>query len=218
MEVKKVNNSIIKLISISSESISSTEPFLCDKSISLIGTLKEEYFSFLALANGLYAFESALHVFPATQNDEIDSLDVNLWNSDDLWRVDYGSLAENIFFFAEDIFGCQFCVKDNRIHSFDPETADTEELCDSFEDWARLVLEDYDFLVGFPVAHDWQEQYGGIPYGKRLLPKVPFVGGGEFKIDNLYLLDAVKGMKARANFAKQISSLSDGEKIQIKIQ
>ena len=61
----------------------------------------------LALKNGFYAFELALHVFPAQSCDQHIGLD--LWNSETLWRSAYGEVTNGCGFFAEDIFGGQFC-------------------------------------------------------------------------------------------------------------
>jgi hypothetical protein len=56
-----------------------------------------------------------------------------------------------------------------------------------------------------------------IPIGKRLIPRIPFVLGGKYTIDNLYLLDAATGMNLRADLAKEIINLKDGEKIKFHI-
>lgn len=63
----------------------------------------------------------------------------------------------------------------------------------------------------------WQEQNGQLPVKKRLLPKIPFVVGGEFVLDNLHLVDAVEGMKFRADIASQIKDLPDGAQIKFDI-
>ena len=85
------------------------------------------------------------------------------------------------------------------------------------EEWADAILRDYRVLTGYPLAHQWQELKGAIAPGFRLVPKVPFVTGGKFEIENLYLLDAVTAMRARASFAVQIRDLPDGAKISFKV-
>jgi hypothetical protein len=87
----------------------------------------------------------------------------------------------------------------------------------NFEDWAKHILEKYNYLTGFGLAHEWQTRNGIIPVGQRLLPKVPFVLGGKFTIDNLYLLDSVSGMRLRGDLAQQIKNSPDGTKIKFKI-
>ncbi|RWL48169.1 MAG: SMI1/KNR4 family protein [Mesorhizobium sp.] len=169
----------------------------------------------LASKNGFYAFEAALHVFPSeSKGNEIGLED---WNSKEGWVKDFEGMASNLFFFAEDIFGSQFCISGNGISVFDPETGNCELLCQNIESWAEIILEDFRVLTGFPLAHSWQRMHGKIRPGTRLIPKVPFVAGGEFAVENLFAIDSVAGMKQRANLAKQIRLLPDGAKIQFKI-
>lgn len=120
-------------------------------------------------------------------------------------------------FFAEDVFGGQFCIKDSKVYTFDPETGSLEYLADDIESWVQILLSDYEVLTGYPLAHQWQKQNGQLPAGKRLLPKLPFVLGGEFVLDNLYLADAVEGMRFRADIASQIKDLPDGAQIRFNL-
>ena len=165
--------------------------------------------------NGFYSFESALHVFPADRTDL--ELGLSEWNSRELWISRYGDLADNCFFFAEDIFGGQFCFYDNQVYSFDPETGDKEYLASDLEDWAQLILSDYDYLTGYSLGHGWQERNGQLKQGMRLIPKVPFVAGGEFSTENLYAIGCVQGMQLRGSWARQVHNLPDGAQIEIKI-
>ncbi|HKJ51573.1 MAG TPA: SMI1/KNR4 family protein, partial [Gammaproteobacteria bacterium] len=68
-----------------------------------------------------------------------------------------------------------------------------------------------------PLAHQWQVIHGQLPARKRLVPKIPFVAGGEFSIENLFLIDAVEGMKYRADIAIQIKDLPDGTQVKLNI-
>jgi hypothetical protein len=47
----------------------------------------------------------------------------------------------------------------------------------------------------------------------RLIPKQPFVLGGPFSIENLYLGDAAEGMRLRAEIARQLEHLPDGARV-----
>lgn len=205
-----------KLLSISSLKISEIIPQFDESTKNKLGSLGDDFYNLLTLKNGFYAFESALHFFPATNINQ-SILDVNYWNSENLWVNKYSDSIRDYLFFAEDIFGGQFCIFNERIHTFDPETEETEEIATSFDDWAKCVLDEYNHLTGFELAHEWQLKNGCIPVVKRLLPKVPFVLGGKFTIDNLYLLDSVTGMKVRGDLAQQIKNSPDGTKVTFKI-
>jgi hypothetical protein len=126
-----------KLLSISSERFSDITPQVDASIKSMLGTLNDEFYNLLSMKNGFYAFESALHVFPVT-NDAVPNL--SLWNSSDLWKSEYSSSIKDYLFFAEDIFGIQFCVFKNKIHTFDPETEEIETIAKSFDEWSKCIL------------------------------------------------------------------------------
>lgn len=207
--------SLDKLLSIASASLSEDKPSLVGELRTLAGSLSDDLLRMLGKRNGFYAFEGALHVFPSQSCQQ--EVGLNDWNESTLWRNAYGDLANGCLFFAEDVFGGQFCMKENHVYTFDPETGALDYLADNVEDWAEAIISDYEVLTGYPLAHEWQEQNGKLPAMKRLLPKVPFVAGGEFVLDNLFLVDAVEGMKVRADIANQIKDLPDGAQIELKV-
>jgi len=177
--------------------------------------IANELAELLMQKNGFFAFEAALHVFPwESRGAEVG---LQAWNSPDLWIGEYQGMADGCLFFAEDIFGGQFCVGEGGIYQFDPETGEKTKIASGAEEWADAILRDYRVLTGYPLAHQWQQLHGAIAPGYRLVPKVPFVVGGEFEIENLYLLDAVRAMRLRASFAVQIRDLPDGAKIKFTI-
>jgi hypothetical protein len=139
------------------------------------------------------------------------------WNATDLWRYEYEDLAEGLFFFAEDAFGNQFCLREDGVCSFDVETGECQLIGRSVEDWAHGVLSDYELLTGYPLFHERQVSYGRVPAGSRLLPVVPFVLGGEYSLANLRVAGAVSGMRSRGNLARQIRDLPDGAQIEFKV-
>lgn len=139
------------------------------------------------------------------------------WNSHGLWRNGYGGLAEGCLFFAEDVFGNQFCIRGGHVGSFDAETGQVEALAGGLEEWAGLILDDYDLHTGRPVAHHWQKQHGPLPMGKRLGLKRPLALGGDYGMENLYSVDAIEGMRFKADVARQIKCLPDGTRVQFRI-
>lgn len=172
-----------------------------------------ELMHFLDKCNGAYAFESALHFFSAAQ--DIQEISIAKWNSTEYWRSDYGSLNPSGYFFAEDIFGGQFFINNEGFFSFDPETGEVEKISVTFEHWCKEILDDYDYYTGHSLAHEWQLMHGKIPPGNRLLPKKPFVLGGEYDLENLYISESLKGMKARASIAIQLQKFPDGSTVNI---
>ncbi|MFZ5635877.1 MAG: SMI1/KNR4 family protein [Pseudomonadota bacterium] len=200
-----------KLISIAGGPLSHDQPTLSARTMSLGGMRAKELLELLSKRNGFYAFEGALHVFPVSVLGP--AIGIEQWNDAGLWRGDYPEISEEALFFAEDIFGGQFCIEEDRVFSFDPETGQLEHLADDLDGWAKAILMDYEVLTGHPLAKSWQVENGRLPEGRRLVPITPFVMGGEFSIGNLRACDAVQGMRLRAEIAAKIRDLPDGASV-----
>ena len=177
------------------------------------GAVGSELEELLRRRNGFYAFESALHVFP--WGAETTQLGLASWNAPNLWRAACGDLAEGCLFFAEDVFGVQFCFHAGGVFTFDPETGARMPMGASLEEWASLILVDHRTATGWPIAHDWQAAHGPLRPGHRLAPKQPFVLGGAFDLDNLYEAEVVDRMRFCAQLAGEIRNLPDGSRIRL---
>lgn len=206
-----------KLLQISSPRIGLDIDILPEEIRGRLGKLEDEYRDIVVERNGFYAFESALHFFPVSS--QADIMNAVEWNSRTLWRTHYGNLLpDNAFFFAEDIFGGQFTIFDNRIWQMDPETGSLDAIADSLEEFCRELLSDFEVLTGHPLANEWQSANRSLPQGIRLLPKMLFVMGGDYSVENLYQLDAVKGMQLRGDIATQIKDVPDGAKMKLVVE
>lgn len=176
-----------------------------------------ELATLLSWRNGFYAYESALLV--RGSGNAPPPRDIAAWNARDAWCAQYDDFNLGpMLFFAEDVFGNQFAIASGRVVCFDPETGNSEEVAQTLEDWARIVLGDNAYYTGYPVAHDWQIQNGPLRPGTRLIPKIPFVCGGEFAVSNLAPIEEREGMEFRASLARQIKDLPDGATINFKIE
>jgi hypothetical protein len=200
-----------KLLSIASPALLNSDDVVEMDALTLAGVHAGDFAIALNKRNGFFAFEGALRFFPSRSVPI--SYGLPEWNSWELWRFEYGDLTEGCFFFAEDIFGGQFCVLNGKICTFDPETGQREELANTLEEWAAAIFRDYEILTGYKLAHEWQSKHGKLVGRDRLVPKTPFVTGGAFALSNLAAFDAVNGMRARGNLARQIRDLPDGARV-----
>ncbi|WP_315836924.1 hypothetical protein [Bradyrhizobium prioriisuperbiae] len=164
----------------------------------------------LAARNGFFAFESALQVFPALASEPCD---LAAWNSPGLWRDTYGSLADGLIFFAQDVFGNQFCVTTEGFGSFNAETGEVEILGSSLEQWCDGILGDYEYLTGHPLCHAWQAQHGQLAADARLTPIRPFVLGGTYSLDNLRVQNGAAYLRQTGRLATMLRDLPDGTQI-----
>ena len=178
-----------------------------------------ELFHLLEMKNGFYAFEQALHVLPLG-SDVTSTMTLEEWNSETLWRSAYEDLAQNLFFFAEDVFGDQFCLSKMEVGvlRFDAERGEASVMADSIEEWANSILTNYEVETGWPLAQEWQAQHGPLQLGTRLQPKIPFVYGGEYNLENLWAGDAVKGMLFKGEVALKVRNVPDGTPVKMEIK
>ena len=178
------------------------------------GPRMTELAQLLATRNGFLAFDGALHVLPIGHVDQ--GYDLTRWNSHTLWRNMYDNV-QGCLFFAEDIFGEQFCIVDDQICRFDPETGEYDLMAESLEEWAYYMLDDFITETGYPIVQAWQTHHGALPHGQRLVPIIPFILGGRFSLENLRPLDAAEGMRQRAIVAQQVRNLPDGTDVHVII-
>jgi len=170
----------------------------------------------LWIKNGFYAFESALLVRPLSHRGK--PLGIIEWNAPGLWKSEYGGSLDGFLCFAEDVFGGQFALGRDGVVAIDAETGEQEEVAKDLEGWADAVLRDSSFRTGQPLAHDWQVQHGPLTVGHRLVPKVPFVTGGKFVLENLYSTADVEGMRFRGGIARQIRDVPDSARITFEVK
>lgn len=169
----------------------------------------------LALKNGFFAFDSALHVFSCGAGELPPGLDIERWNSDGLWRSSYDDLADGFYFFAQDIFGSQFCLSDQGILLWDSEVGSADIIAPDLEGWAQAILDDSNYLTGQSLAQEWFSLGRTLQPTERLVPRKPFVLGGEFTVENLAALDSIESMKFRGDLAVQLRDIPDGSDVQL---
>lgn len=173
------------------------------------GEIPLDIFRLLRKRDGFFTFESALEVFSLSSGAGYSIFE---WNSDDSWLSCYEELKPRGVCYAQDIFGGQYVFNDS-VYYFDPETGDISKFASSLEGWADKILNNFEVSTGQPIAHNWQELNGQIPFKHRLVPLTPFVLGGEYNIENLSVMESVAAMRLRANLALQIHNMPDGTKI-----
>lgn len=119
--------------------------------------------------------------------------------------------------FGEDLFGNQFIFYPDGVGMLTIETGEIEFIAKDFTGWLRELEEETDYYSGESLMLKWVKDNEIEPY-ERLTPKIPFVLGGEFNIENLYKTNCKIILEFNAYLAKQIRDLPDGETIVLKTQ
>lgn len=170
----------------------------------------------LCQKNGFYAYESALLVRP--ESSLASPLGIFEWNEPWRWKHLYHSNLSAILFFAEDAFGCQFGIRDDSIVGFDPETGEISRICNTLPQWAECIMANTNEMLGVTLAHDWQITRERLKPGRRLCPKVPFVLGGGYSVDNLAQVVETDGMLFRGFISRKIANLPDGATVVLRMK
>ena len=188
-----------------------------DLVINQFSLLGNELIELLKFRNGFFAFESALNLYPL--GESLTEICIQSWNESALWRQSYGNLIDaKVLFFGQDAFGNQFGINCKEVILFFSETAEVEVLANSLFDWLGLLMDDWRGFTGYNLAHEWQKKNRSIKSGERLIPKFPFVLGGEYNVDNLYCGSILEAQKFRAGLARQIVSIPDGTSVKVNIR
>lgn len=204
-----------KLANTASVAVLPPPPVLSVETGRLAGNMYGQLLRAFEVKNGFNAFGGALCVLPAGVSRDAMSIDV--WNSNGLWRTTYGDLASGCLFFAFDAFCGQYCLFENEVWRFDPESGGRTFFSHGLEEWACRILGDSDQETGEPLVKAWEAQFGPLKQGHRLFAKYPFVLGGAFEIENLRAVDAVAGMRHLGELATQLHDLPDGARVDLRI-
>lgn len=175
-----------------------------------------ELASALGERNGFFVFNAGIQVFRA--GVEGLGYDLERWNDPTTWKDAYGGMADDLFCFAQDLFGTQFAVVDrSRVVMMDAESGVRHELGESLEEWAEWLLSEPDLNGHAQTARGWQDQFGALEVTERLVHRRPLVLGGEHAVDNVNVFDGLRLLRALGPLAVAMRDLPDGTPISFQI-
>jgi hypothetical protein len=170
--------------------------------------LHRELINILNVSNGFFCFEKALKFYAVSEIKEINNI---------IYTSLESSIVDNSLYFAQDIFANQFCIKGEKIYLFDIESFEYEFVADSFQEWEKEILSDYNYFTGYSLAHEWQLKHI-LNDDERLNSKQPFILGGEYNINNLFALNTIKIIEYKLNIGIQLLDVKDGDNVNIVIE
>jgi hypothetical protein len=119
--------------------------------------------------------------------------------------------------FAVDAIGYPFFTSDFGILRLDLETGRFVRVAETLEGWAERIVKEYSYLTAWPLMRDWQDKNGPLPMGHRLLPKMPFVGGGKEEVDNMFPVPLTDLIAFYEDLSAQIRDMPEGGTIEIRV-
>ena len=172
-------------------------------------TSDENYFFFISkISDGGYFHDYALHIYGYNTTRDFNCISI----VNNVLKTEFGDIFNGLYSFGEDVFGNQFVFSKEGILFFNIETGERKLVANTFSDWLKVLNQDILYFSGKNFSSYLKESVG-----TRLCPKIPFVIGGEYDFENLYVSSFPKYISLNANIAKQIYNLPDGTNIKIEL-
>lgn len=169
------------------------------------------YSEFLKRYNGGYFFQGALHLYGFdAANDWHDILQINAMVQK---AYDTFNFSKAIYCFGCDLFFNQYGFNEGNVVMLDIYSGELTIVAPSFDEWVALLEIEGDYYSGYSLLDKWTLKRGKLEKGERLAATIPFVVGGEYKIENLHALRQDKLLDFASFFANEIKDLPDGSKI-----
>lgn len=173
------------------------------------------YFDFVIESENCgFFYGQSLQIYGLSSDHQFNDID----GINSLLQREYGEIIDGLISFGQDLFGNQFCfdIAQNCIIFFDSETGEREVIASGFASWINVIYDRLEHFTGITVLESWLSN-NKFEFNQRLCPKIPFIMGGEFKIDNLYAGNFPDSIKAYANIAKQVYNLPNGAQVKLNI-
>ncbi|MES2590016.1 MAG: hypothetical protein V4622_13640 [Bacteroidota bacterium] len=177
--------------------------------------LDEKYHLFLKEFGDGFYFNNALHIYGQSKINDFHDLDFRTSQILKFFQqiIDF----KEIKCFGEDAFGNQFIFYEKGIGMITIETGEIEFIAQNFDIWLKELENNSNNYTGESLFIEWEQLNGKIMYDERLTPKMPFVFGGGFEIENLYKSNFSKIIEFNSDLARQILDSPDGSSIELRI-
>jgi hypothetical protein len=175
----------------------------------------KDYLEFISsIGNGGFFFGQSLQFYSLISEKSFRSIiSVN-----ELLTQEFDFLFKGLYSFAQDVFGNQFVFNDEgQISLFNIESGSCDIVAQNFKESLSILINDIDYYAGITYEKMWKGEYE-LALDQRIQPKIPFVIGGEYKLDNFYVNNYPAYLSYNADIAKQIYNLKDGEKVKLRIK
>lgn len=118
---------------------------------------------------------------------------------------------------AFDLFGERYGIEPaGSVVSIDAETGERHHFARDLEAWAALILEKPGSLLGAGLGRAWQRLHGPLAPLERLVPRQPFVLGGNYEVSNLVRCPLARALKLYGSLCEQIAAKPDGTEVEVR--
>jgi hypothetical protein len=176
--------------------------------IEIMRELPPELRNMLAEVNGFILYFGALHIRGASLAPEWHSLR-NAWRGTKAFHVLYDGVSPSDIPFAEDQFGDQFLMRSGRIERLHAESGEMSPLCENFSAFLDGLAGDVETFLNVSFQHRLEP-------GELLHAYPPFCVKEASAGTSFSPCSAREVILVHAGFAKEISDVPDGTRIEIR--
>ena len=182
----------------------------------ILGRVPEGYRRLLNQTNGFILFDGGLHVRGAVLVPEWHSLR-KVWLGDFALHKLFPAISESDVPFAQDCLGDQFLLRGGVVHKLDAEVGEVESLGMDLDTFLNRAQDDpIEFLSLQPLLQ-FMSEGGKLKPGQLLSVYPPFITKESANGVSLRATSMFDRLGFLADFARQISGVSEGRKIEIKV-
>ncbi|QPB41637.1 hypothetical protein [Rodentibacter haemolyticus] len=185
---------------------------ISSKSLYPMYSINEQYIKLKDLfsyKNGFVAFEGCLRILPL--------VDIENERTIYSWNKFLNFETKEYIFFGDNVLGDGFCTYKNLFYKYDFESGDLEFMGNTLEDFSKELIINYNYYTGYSIAKQWMETQSVVSFNDVLMPKIPFILGGEYSINNLYMSNIYESIQLKQYIYNKTKESEDGEKIKLTL-
>lgn len=183
----------------------------------ILDRVPEDYRRLLKQTNGLILYDGGLHVRGAVLTPEWHSLR-KVWLGDFALHKLFPAISESAVPFAQDCLGDQFLLRDGVVQKLDAEIGEVESLGMELDTFLNRAQENpVEFLSLQPLLQ-FMSEGGELKRGQLLSVYPPFITKESANGVSLRAISMFDRLGFLADFARQISGISEATKIEIKVE
>ena len=183
----------------------------------VLAKLPRDYSEFLHSINGCVVFGGGLHIRGASATPDWHSLG-RVWIGDDRLSQMYPVLSADDIPFAQDCFGDQFLLRSESVVRLHGETGEVEDLAIGWREFLKAVVADPIENLSLQLLEHFRSQGGSLQPGQILSVYPPFCSEESANGVSLKPVPALERIRYLADFAAQISNLSNGSRIRMVLE
>jgi SMI1/KNR4 family protein SUKH-1 len=184
--------------------------------VEIMSMLPSAYRELLQWVNGCILFQGGLHIRGACTNPDWHSRRRAWIGSDALWSR-YSTIDSRDVPFAQDFLGDQFLLRRGCVYRLQPETDELFSLAMTWQEFLHAAQRNPVDFLSLNLLMRFQDDGSALQPGQLLSVYPPLFATEAASGVSLRAVSAFDRLGYLANMAKQVRSLSEGQKIKFTV-